>query len=177
MFAAVRPTPAETAAALPGDGEIERADVVMDTAFSVPAPPEVVWPWLLQLGKGRAGWYLPTSVERFLPRRHRAVREIHDSWLHLEIGERVPDYGPGDAHLQVELLDPPHHLVYSTPRKKMLGIWSLHLTTEGTGTRVALRLRLGPVRRRRLARTLGGLFDRLTVLGMAAGLRERLAHR
>ena len=31
----------------------------MDRAFEVSAPPDVVWPWLVQLGKARAGWYLP----------------------------------------------------------------------------------------------------------------------
>jgi hypothetical protein len=39
---------------------------------------------------------------------------------------------------------------------------------------VHLRLRLGDVRRVRLAETLGGHVDALTVAGMAAGLRERL---
>ncbi|MFC4950677.1 hypothetical protein [Pseudonocardia sp. GCM10023141] len=42
------------------------------------------------------------------------------------------------------------------------------------GTRVLLRLRLGPVRHVRTAVTVGGLFDLLTIAGMAAGLRERL---
>jgi hypothetical protein len=40
---------------------------------------------------------------------------------------------------------------------------------------VFLRLWMGPVRHARLARTAGELLDLLTVTGMAAGLRERLA--
>ena len=55
--------------------------------------------------------------------------------------------------------------------------WAITLTPAGPGTRVHLRLRLGPVRRVRLAETLGGLFDALTIAGMAAGLRERLGER
>jgi hypothetical protein len=42
---------------------------------------------------------------------------------------------------------------------------------------VHLRLRLGPVRRVRLATHVGGAFDALTIAGLAAGLRERLATR
>jgi hypothetical protein len=38
-----------------------------------------------------------------------------------------------------------------------------------------LRLRLGSVRRIWLAETAGELFDLLTIAGLAAGLRERLA--
>jgi hypothetical protein len=40
---------------------------------------------------------------------------------------------------------------------------------------MALRLRLHPVKRGRLATTAGELLDVLTVAGMAVGLRERLA--
>lgn len=40
-----------------------------------------------------------------------------------------------------------------------------------------LRLRLGPVRRVWLAKLVGGLFDLLTIAGMAAGLRERLTEQ
>ena len=49
------------------------------------------------------------------------------------------------------------------------------LTPENGGTRVHLRLRLAPVKHRRIAEVGGGLFDALTIAGMAAGLRERLA--
>jgi hypothetical protein len=64
LFAAVTATEAERAAALPGDEIVADPDVVMDRGFGVPAAPEVVWPWLVQLGKARAGWYLPRAVER-----------------------------------------------------------------------------------------------------------------
>ena len=49
------------------------------------------------------------------------------------------------------------------------------LTPEDGGTRVHLRLRLAPVKHERIAEVGGGLFDALTIAGMAAGLRERLA--
>ena len=45
-----------------------RPDIMMDRAFTVPAPPAAVWPWLVQLGKKRAGWYLPGRAEGFVPR-------------------------------------------------------------------------------------------------------------
>ena len=40
----------------------------MARAFTVPAEPATVWPWLVQLGKHRAGWYLP--------RGRRAIRVL-----------------------------------------------------------------------------------------------------
>ena len=52
--------------------------------------------------------------------------------------------------------------------------WAILLRAEGDGTRVHLRLRLGPVRRRWLANSVGELFDLVTIAGMAAGLAERV---
>lgn len=52
-------TPDERARKLPGDEYLEdgsRARVAMTRAISIAAPPERVWPWLAQLGRG-AGWY------------------------------------------------------------------------------------------------------------------------
>ena len=52
-------TSGERTLKLPGDEYLEgdrRARVVMTRAISISAPPERVWPWLSQLGRG-AGWY------------------------------------------------------------------------------------------------------------------------
>ena len=147
----------------------------MDRGFDRPAPPEQVWPWIVQLGKGRGGWYLPRSVERFVPPRHRATRVVDPRWQDLHVGEVVPDYGGSEAYFEVAELDRPRHLVYRSERHRTRVSWAIVLTPTGPGTRVHLRLRLGPVRRVRLAETVGGLFDVLTIAGMAAGLRERLS--
>jgi hypothetical protein len=116
--------PDEVRAALPGDEVVPDATVVMDRGFDLPASPEAVWPWFAQLGRDRAGWYLPRWVERLLPANRRA---------------RVIAVAP-----------------------------------TATGSRVHLRLRLAGMRRRRLVQYGGGLFDLLTVAGLAAGLRERV---
>ena len=67
MFESVHASADDVARCLPGDDLVAHADVVMDRAFDLPASPEDVWPWFVQLGKKRAGWYLPRSVERLVP--------------------------------------------------------------------------------------------------------------
>jgi hypothetical protein len=175
----VAASPAEKAAARPGDTIVARADVVMDRAFSVDSPVEAVWPWLVQLGKRRAGWYLPGRVERLLPRSRRARRSVNPAWLSLRTGDVIPDYGGREATFEVAEIRPPVCLVYRSRRGKTNLTWSIWLepVTGSTGgrTRVFLRLRMGPVRHTLLARTAGELLDVLTITGMAAGLRERLA--
>ena len=166
-------TPQERSAALPGD-DLVAADVVMDRGFDLPAPPETVWPWLVQLGKRRAGWYLPRRVERFVPPSRRALRHVDERLLDHRVGHVVPDWGGADATFTLAAIERPRLLLYTSTRGRTDLTWCLHVQPRGDGgSRVHLRLRLGPVRHRRAAEVVGGAFDALTVVGLAAGLRER----
>ncbi len=169
----VSATDAERREARAGDGLVA-ADVVMDRAFTVPGDPATVWPWIVQLGKWRGGWYLPTGVERLVPRRRRAAMRIVDRWQHLAPGDVIPDYGGRHETFTVAEIDAPHVLVHRSQRGRTDLSWSITLRPTDGGTRVLLRLRLGPVRRVWLAESVGEWIDALTVAGMAAGLRERL---
>jgi hypothetical protein len=179
MFGQVSPTRQERAVAREGDSLVRPADVVMDRAFTVPGTPAQVWPWVQQLGKGRAGWYLPRRLEQVLPARGRAIRDIDPRWQHLAVGDVIPDYGGRQATFEVAALSPDEFLVYTSERGRIRLSWSITLTAlVGAGqdqlTRVHLRLRLGHVRRKWLARSAGELLDVVTIAGMATGLRERL---
>jgi hypothetical protein len=173
-FAAVAATDEEVRAARPGDDLVPRADVVMDRGFDAPGTPEQVWPWLLQLGKGRGGWYFPRRVERFVPRSRRAARSVEPQWQGLRVGDVIPDYGGPEEFFEAVAIERARHLVYRSDRGRMQVSWTITLDPIATGTRVHLRLRLGPVRRVWLAETFGELIDAVTIAGMAAGLRERL---
>jgi len=177
MFAFIAATDAEKSTPRRGDELIALADVVMDRAFSMPAPPLQVWPWLAQLGKRRAGWYLPAGLERFLPASRRAAWEIHDRWQHLEVGDSVPDYGGKNETFRLAHIEPPTSIVYTSQRGAIKVTRSITLKPVGAGTRVFLRLRMAPVRRRWLAETAGELIDVLTIAVMATGLRQRLSAR
>ncbi|MFJ9351094.1 hypothetical protein [Streptomyces sp. NPDC101237] len=178
--ASVAATQAEREEPRAGDDLVAPAEVVMDRAFSVPGTPAQVWPWLQQLGKQRAGWYLSRRLERLVPRGRRAARTVEPRWQHLVVGDDIPDYGGPHEKFTVALLQAPHILVYTSLRGTVYLSWSLVLRAEPTAggparTRVLLRLRMAPVKRRWLARSGGELIDVLTVAAMAGGLRERLA--
>lgn len=163
---------------MPGDALLSDAGMVMDRAFTVTAPPDEVWPWLVQLGKWRAGWYLPHGVERFVPRNRRAIRHLDPRWQGLAVGDVIPDYGGRDETFTAVEVTAPSALVYRSTRGRVKVTWAMALAPVADGgTRVRLRLRLDPVRRVWLAESVGELFDLLTIAGMAAGLEERVAGR
>ena len=172
----MKPSAAEVSAAVAGDDLVSAADVVMDRAFTLPAPPDRVWPWFVQLGRHRAGWYWPRWIEAVLPARGRGLRRLDPAWQQLRAGDVIDDWGGPDATFDVVAVEPPHTLVFRSSRGRLAFSWVILLRADGpAATRVHLRLRLGGVQRRWLAEYGGGLVDLLTVAGLAAGLRERVA--
>jgi len=71
----IRATPDEQARTLPGDDLIPQPLGSVNHAITIRRPPHEVWPWLVQMGSGRAGWYAydfidnggQRSAERILP--------------------------------------------------------------------------------------------------------------
>ena len=97
--------PVDTTLPLPGD-ELIATPAASDTrGITIAAPPEAVWPWLLQMGYGRGGWYSydkldmkGASADRILP-EHQA----------LAVGDIVPTDPAGG--FEVKVLDPGRTLV------------------------------------------------------------------
>ena len=49
--------PIEAAKALPGDDLVPTPTAIDTRGITIDAPPDAVWPWLVQMGYGRGGWY------------------------------------------------------------------------------------------------------------------------
>lgn len=175
-------TATERARPLPGDQLVPGARLVLDRATTLPAPPQQVWPWLVQLGKARGGWYLPSGLEWLVPRDRRGLRRIDLRWQRLVPGDVIPDWGGPTATFEVVLLDPPHALVHRSTRPRrgrppLVLSWALVLDPlPGDRSRLQLRLRVNEVGRRApgLVAAVADLVDGATVRPMFAGLAERV---
>ena len=83
--------PVDSTVALPGDELIEDAQASDTRGITIAAPPEAVWPWLVQMGYGRAGWY---SYDR-LDMKGSSADRILPEHQGLAVGDVVPTDSSG----------------------------------------------------------------------------------
>jgi hypothetical protein len=135
--------PSEVAAVWPGDELLPDAEVVTTHTVRIDAPPEAVWPWLVQMGYGRGGWYAIDRLERWIGAGDfltggsaaRIVPELQD----LAPGDRVP-MSP-TVHLVVAHLEAPRALVLVLPDAPLAWVWAFVLAADDGGTRLSVRTR------------------------------------
>jgi hypothetical protein len=97
--------PLETDKPLPGDDLIADPTASDTRGLEIAAPPEAVWPWLTQMGYGRAGWYSYDAIDMDRPSAHELVPELQT----LAVGDLMPTH-PGGGFL-VKELEPERALV------------------------------------------------------------------
>jgi len=135
-------TPVERAAALPGDALTGEHAVQWTHAVDVAASAEEAWPWLAQIGAGRAGWYSYDRVDNGgVPSLDRIDPDLQD----LRAGDVVPAYpGAKDAFEALEV-DPPRALVLGWPSESgQRATFTLALEPRVGGARLLARLRIDP---------------------------------
>jgi hypothetical protein len=106
--------PSEASEPLPGDDLVPEPDAFDTRGIDIAAPPEKVWPWLVQMGFGRAGWYSYDAVDMNHPSLDRIVPEFQG----LAVGDTMPTH-PGGG-FEVKVLDPGKALVLYTDRDLMV---------------------------------------------------------
>ncbi|MEY4583101.1 MAG: hypothetical protein RL701_7804, partial [Pseudomonadota bacterium] len=93
---------------LPGDGLLSDAAAEITQDIVIKAPPHAIWPWLVQMGCDRAGFY---SIDILDNAGIRSAREIHPEWQQIAVGQRICASPKGDAQFEVLQVEAPHALV------------------------------------------------------------------
>jgi proline iminopeptidase len=94
-------------------GEYQGADVIpggrrgATMATTVEARPSEIWPWLVQMGCDRAGWY---SWDRLDNGGKPSASRIHPEWQQIAIGDRMASLPDGSAWFEVAALEPERFL-------------------------------------------------------------------
>lgn len=131
-------TDEEVAQAMPGDDVVARPTFNATRAVTVEARPETIWPWLVQIGCRRAGWYSYDLIDNLgVPSAERIIPELQ----HLEVGDIVPMSPDGKHGLWVKALEPNRWMLWGDEKGDTAWFWGLY-PMDGARTRLITRVRI-----------------------------------
>ncbi len=81
----------EVARTYPGADLIPGGTRASTMAVTIDATPAEVWPWLVQMGADRAGWY---SWDRLDNGGHPSAQDVHPEWQNLSVGDWLSAWSP-----------------------------------------------------------------------------------
>jgi hypothetical protein len=93
---------------LAGDELLPDADAQLDDGITIEATPEKIWPWLIQMGSNRGGFY---SIDLFDNAAIPSARELHPEWQRLEVGQLIDNTPDGHGAFEVLRVDAPRVLI------------------------------------------------------------------
>jgi hypothetical protein len=162
-----RPAALDERRVLPDDERLPDAVRQMTHRVDIAAAPEQIWPWLVQMGGGRAGFY---SIDVLDNGGTRSAREIHPDLQHVSVGDVIPATPRGSDGFEVLQIEPARTLVlgglfdraagrqlaFSAPRPERFWhmTWAFILEPlDRRSTRLTVRVRgaFSPHERRRAA--------------------------
>ncbi len=146
----------EVRAALVGDELVAEPASQSTRAITIEAPPERVWPWVVQLGADRAGFYSYDWLEDLSGLGIHSADRVVPEWQHRSVGELVAANASGSGGWYVAQLVPNQVLVlqladvaHARParrdrRARWEFVWIFALQDQGDGrTRLLVRERVG----------------------------------
>ena len=107
-------TAKEAAQTLPGDEFIPEARLNATHAITIHAPAERIWPWLVQIGQGRGGFYSYDWLENLLGLNIHSAQNILPKHQDLKVGDLIPlaaVKGGQSFGIPVAILEPNQRLV------------------------------------------------------------------
>jgi hypothetical protein len=132
----VRPL-ADDGRSLPGDEFVPGAKIGWTHAITIGARQADVWPWLVQMGCRRAGWYSYDGLDNGgVPSADRILPDLQ----HVEVGDIFPMMPTADDRFVVRGVEPERVLVLGDDAGSMS--WAFVLEPAGArGTRLITRSR------------------------------------
>jgi len=136
-------TPADLTRVMAGDALLANPTYSGTTAIVIAAPPEYIWPWLVQIGYQRGGLYSYDWLDRLFGYLDRpSATRILPDFQHLAVGDRIP-LGRGPSW-PVAIVEPNRALVLDMRNMGGLDwVWQFGLyPIDETRTRLVSRSRV-----------------------------------
>ena len=105
-------TTVEKRSPLPVDALVPEPIFASTHAITIDAPPERVWPWIAQMGAGRAGWYSWDAIDNGGTASATSILPAFQTLVSGDVMPAIP--GANDAFV-VAAVDPPRDLVLTVP--------------------------------------------------------------
>ena len=174
-------TSEEISQSLPGDELLPKPDGESTMAISIDAPPEDIWPWLLQMGQERGGFYSYTWAENLMGFDIHNADEIIFEYQDLAVGDTVrlarADRFP-NTKLEVASITPEQSLVLQSPDQPPWWVWAFVLDpVDATETRLIVRARIRLPENPVASRASQLILDPVTFVmtrGMLLGIKSRV---
>lgn len=134
-------TDTEAGRTMPGDELDPHPSFLATRAITIEGTPEEIWPWLFQMGYGRAGFYGYDILENLgSPRGIRSADQIVPQFQHFKVGDEVP-ISPV-ASMVFFAIEPGRYLIWSgkTVESQSCFTWALY-PVDGSHTRLVSRIR------------------------------------
>lgn len=127
--------PDEPEPSLPGEDIIADPAWEYTHAISIDAPRQDVWPWLVQLGQGRGGFYSFERLENLVGCKITNADTVLPEHQTLDIGDEIRLH-PTSPALHVAILEPWRSLVLrGAPADRSAAttdsLWAFHLLDDG----------------------------------------------
>jgi hypothetical protein len=140
----------ERNAGLPGDEIVPRPETCYTMAITIRATASAIWPWLVQMGQGRGGFYTHEWIENLLGANIRNANRVVAAWQQLEVGDSVrltpdPYWGqPGQVMIVAEIQRQRALVFRQRLPNGSTASWAFLLVPQDGGTtRVIMRRRGG----------------------------------
>ncbi len=149
---------------LPGDDLVPDPQMVSTHAITIDRPPDQVWPWVVQIGHQRAGWYSYDWLHRLMgvagsvENERRSAERVMPMLQDLQVGD-VVEIGPDMGYKVVELVPERAMVLHialemgtfrvlepgeETTAETFASSWTWFLEEHGAGTtRLMVRIQVG----------------------------------
>ena len=148
-----------------GDNLCRDATLIATRSITISAPPQDVFPWIRQMGFGRAGWYSYDWLDNL---GRKSATKVHEEWQSVESGDKIPS---GPISFTAAIVDSPRHFVleiksFGRKSPKLHFTLAYELRDDPQGTRLVTRMRS------QIKLPFGSLFEKL-ILGPGDGFMLR----
>jgi len=131
-------TDSEVSRTMPGDEIVSRPTFNATRGITIKAQPGYIWPWLVQIGIKRAGWYSYDWIDNL---GRPSADHILPEFQHIAVGDLIPMSPNGKLGLWIKGFEPNRWMLWWDGKGDVTWVWGLFPLDENH-TRLITRVRI-----------------------------------